>query len=119
MAGQFMAGVFGSNSDNESKKETFGTVHTSATKNSYNKCLDGLTGKFDKNIINKARELIKQYDQSSFHETHVYGKLYSDESGELKVVGKKVLHIEGTYSYRIVAHLKTLKMWIQVDDVNE
>jgi hypothetical protein len=119
MAGRFMSNMISNNSNIESKKETFGTVHSSATTNSYSKCLDGLIDKFDDKIIDKVRELIQKYDQSSFHETYVYGQLYSDESGELKVIGKKVLHVEGTYSFRFIAHLKTLKIWVQIDDINE
>lgn len=116
-AGSFLSNVLGGNTNASQKQEGDITYHKSPTTNSYGKCLDMLAGQLTPAIVTAARAMIDPHDQNSFHEKKVIGRVMEEtDCGETKVTKQKVLNVKGTYQHALIAHLKTLEIWVAYEN---
>lgn len=114
--GAELSKIVGGNNKSTSLVYPFGTVIKSPTTNSYDKCLDALTDKLPKYQLNAARKAIDAHDRNSFEEMIPIGNIYEDDDeGNPQITKKKILHVKGTYSFALIAHLKTLEIWVQIE----
>ncbi|MDE2103640.1 MAG: hypothetical protein KGL39_40755 [Patescibacteria group bacterium] len=87
-------------------------VYTSPTTNSYTKCIEALAGNFKPEEIKLALGMIEKHDRNSFTEEKEIGAVYEETNGVRTKTQTKTLFVKGTYKYAVLAHLKTIEMWI-------
>jgi hypothetical protein len=114
-AGSFLSSALGGNTNTSKRDEGGVTYHKSPTTNSYSKCLDALAGQLTQSVAQSAREMIDPHDQNSFHEKKIIGRVIEEDEGVSVCSKHKVLNVKGTYSFALVAHLKTLEIWVSYE----
>jgi hypothetical protein len=100
--------------ENNVKENNGSNYQESSTTNSYTKCINSLSDKFNKKLIDLALKVTEKHDQNSFEEVHEIGKILSTEFGEQTQTNTKYLVVKGTYQYVFFAHLKTIEMWTMI-----
>jgi hypothetical protein len=114
--GSFLSTALGGSKDSSKSHDEKKVVHKSPTTNSYGKCLDALEKNFTAAQITAARRAIDKHDQNSFEEHITIGSIQEKDEGSsrARTTHKKILVVKGTYQFALIAHLKTIEMWVEI-----